>query len=174
MTLSTVDFSSPVVSGVFHELSSLVPIRLHYQSEEEACSVCVAHTKTARTKASEPSSDDTEFTLDPHNPKVTALQDSEWWKLLKKIHKIIKVSRSPTKPAQGESTGLNRCNRWTTDKVAAGLSIYATSGYATSGNVANAQATAQKSAQTVSTCLVCLQAQETLTCSINADREAVH
>ena len=121
------------------------------------------HTKTAQTKTSEPSSDDSEFTLDPHNLKVTAPQDSEWWKVLKKIHEIIKVSRSPTEPAQGESTGLNRCNWWTTDKVAAGSSIYATCSYATSGNVTNAQATARKSAQTVSTCLVCLQAQETLT-----------
>lgn len=148
------DSSSPVVSEAFHELSSLVPIRFRHQSEEEACSVRVAHTKTARTKASDPASDDSEFTLDPHNPKATTSRDSERWKLLKKIHETIKVSGSPTEPAQGESTGLNRRNRWTTDKVAAGSSIYATSGYTTSGNVANAQAAARRSAQTVSTCLV--------------------
>ena len=44
---------------------------------------------------------------------------------------------------------LNHCNQWTTDKVATGSSIHATSDN-TTGNVANAQAAAQKSAQMVS------------------------
>ncbi|KAN0139135.1 hypothetical protein V8E53_003024 [Lactarius tabidus] len=143
--------SLPVDSGTFHELSSLIPIRLRHQSEEEARSVRVARIRTARTEASNSAtgSEESDFTLGPHDPKAAASQDSDRWKLLKKIHEILRASGNPAELAQGESTGLNRRNRWTTDKVAAGSSIYATGGCTTSGNVTNAQATARRSAQSV-------------------------
>jgi hypothetical protein len=78
---------------------------------------------------------------------TAALQDSERRHLAKKINDIIKASGTQPK---GESTGLNRRTRWTTDKIAAGSSIPATSTIVQAGNVANAQAAARKSAQVVS------------------------
>jgi hypothetical protein len=48
---------------------------------------------------------------------------------------------------QTEGTGLNRRNRWTTEKAASGSSFQDA---AVSGNVANAQATARRSASNVS------------------------
>ena len=86
----------------------------------------------------------------PHNPKSVSSRDSERWQLLKKINKIVKLAGQPTESTQSKSTGLNRRNRWTTGKVAAGSSIHATSDHSTAGNVVNAQAVARKSAQMVS------------------------
>ena len=137
-------------SGTFNELSSLIPIRLRHQSEEEASAVRVARARDLQGNAGDFNSvsDESEHPhRDNFRPKVAASRDSERWQLLKKINEIIGNS---AESAQGESTGLNRRNRWTTEKVAAGSSIHATSGYTKSGNVANAQAVARKSAQVVS------------------------
>ncbi|KAH9015618.1 hypothetical protein EDB84DRAFT_1443385 [Lactarius hengduanensis] len=62
-----------------------------------------------------------------------------------KINEIIKAN---SKLAQTGSTGLNRRNRWTTEKAAAG-SFPAGSDSTASGNVANAQAAAQRSANNI-------------------------
>ena len=135
-------------------LSSLIPIRFRHQSEEEASAVRVVRTRSSHVKASGHSDSDSgkvfEYTstLHPHNPKAATSQDSERWQLLKKINEIIKVTGNSAESTQGQSTGLNRHNRWTSaEKVAAGSSVYATTG--ASGNVANAQATARRSAQNV-------------------------
>jgi hypothetical protein len=139
---------SPSGSGMFNELSSLIPIRLRHQSEEEASAVRVAHTRNTQANAGDlNSAGDKSEAPYPHNPKAAASQDSERWQLLKKINEIVGNS---AESAQGESMGLNRCNWWTTEKVAAGSSIHATSSHTTSGNIANAQAAACKSAQIVS------------------------
>lgn len=135
-------------SGTLNELSSLIPIRFRHQSEEEAGAVRVASTRNTQVNAGALDSASNE-SEDSHNPKAVASRDSERWQLLKKINEIIKVSGNSAESGQGESTGLNRHNRWTTGKVAAGSSVYATSSHATSGNVANAQATARRSAQMV-------------------------
>lgn len=136
---------------MFNELSSLIPIRLRHESKEEACAVRVARTRNTQADDGDlnSASDKSEY---HHIPKAIAAasQDSERWQLLKKINEIIKVTGNSAESAQGKSTGLNRRNRWTTDKVAAGSSIHATCDNTTSGNVANAQAAAQKSAQMVS------------------------
>ena len=141
---------SPSGSGTFNELSLLIPIRLRNESEEEACTVRVARTRNTQVDDRDlnSASDKSEY---HHNPKAVAAasRDSERWQLLKKINQIIKVTGSSAESAQGKSTGLNRRNRWTTDKVAAGSSIHATCDNTTSGNVANAQAAARKSAQIV-------------------------
>jgi hypothetical protein len=113
--------------------------------------VRVARTRNTQGKPEDDESGTTPHSmLHPHNPKAAASQDSEQWKLLKKINEIIKVTGNPAESAQTHSTGLNRRNRWSTEKVAAGSSVYATSSNTTTGNVANAQATARKSAQNVS------------------------
>ena len=132
-------------------------IHFRHQSEEEASAMQVAHKRSTEVLKSgevDSSNDKPEdnSTLYLNNPKAVASQDSEWWKLLKKINEVIKTSgNSAPESAQGQSTGLNRRNRWTTtEKVSAGSSIYATSGHVTSGNVTNAQATAQRLAQNVS------------------------
>ena len=141
---------SPSGSGTFNELSSLIPIRLRHQSEEEASAVRVACSGDLQENAGSFNSASDESAHPPcdnFNPKAAASRDSERWQLLKKINEII---RNSGESAQGESTGLNRRNRWTTEKVAAGSSIHATSGHTKSGNVANAQAAARKSAQVVS------------------------
>ncbi|KAN0132137.1 hypothetical protein V8E53_010056 [Lactarius tabidus] len=137
---STLDPASG--SGTINELSSLIPIRLRHQSEEEASSVRAACTRSSQV-------DGPESTHHTHNPKVLASRNSERWQLFKKINEMIKTSGNSAESTQGESSGLNRRNRWTTEKVAAGSSIYATSGQTTSGNVANAQVTARKSAQNI-------------------------
>ena len=110
---------------------------------------------------------ESESMLRPHNAKAVASQDSERWQLLKKINEVIKVTGNSAESThwQGQSTGLNRHNRWTSaEKVAAGSSIYATTGHTTSGNVANAQATARRSAQNVCASIFvpyCWRAHET-------------
>ena len=147
-------------SETFNELSSLIPIRFRHQSEEEASAVRVARTRSTHVlKTSDvDSSDESKSAVHCHNHKAVASHDSERWKLLKKIHEVVKVTGSLAESAQGESTGLNRRNRWTTgtEKVAAGSSIY---DHTTSGNVANAQAAARRSAQSVSILVVQLCAQ---------------
>ncbi|KAN0127724.1 hypothetical protein V8E53_014444 [Lactarius tabidus] len=130
-------------TGTINELSSLISIRLRHQSEEEASAVRVACTRSSQDDES------VSFTHHPHNPKALASHNSEQWQLFKKINEVIKASGNSAGSTQGESTGLNRRNRWTTEKVAAGSSVYATSGCTTSGNVANAQAAARKSAQSI-------------------------
>ncbi|KAF8265263.1 hypothetical protein EI94DRAFT_1702623 [Lactarius quietus] len=134
-------------SDTFTELSLLIPIHFRHQSEEEASSVHVTHTWSTQGKAEDLdlASDETEVVNYLHNPKAAASQDSEQWKLLKKIKKIIKVTSSSE---DSESTGLNRHNRWT-GKVSAGSSIYATSGNTPSGNAENAQAAAWRLANNV-------------------------
>ncbi|KAH9009751.1 microtubule associated protein-domain-containing protein [Lactarius deliciosus] len=62
-----------------------------------------------------------------------------------KINEIIKTS---SELAQTGSTGLNHRNRWTTEKAAAG-SFPAGSDSTASGNVANAQAAARRSANNI-------------------------
>lgn len=105
--------------------------------------------RVARTGSTQGKAGDDE-SGNPHNPKAVASQNSERWQLLKKINEIIKVSGNSAESAQTHSTGLNRRNRWTTEKVAAGSSVYATSSNTTTGNVANAQATARRTANNVS------------------------
>ncbi|KAN0130677.1 hypothetical protein V8E53_011570 [Lactarius tabidus] len=129
-------------SGTINELSSLIPIRLRHQSEEEASAVRVACMRSSQV-------DESSTMHCPHNPKALASRDSERWQLFKKINEVIKASGNSAGSSQGESTGLNHCNRWTKEKVAAGSSVYATSGHTTSGNVANAQTAARKSAQNI-------------------------
>ena len=151
-------------SETFNELSSLIPIRFRHQSEEEASAVRVTQTRSTQVPkhGNVDSSDESRYAVHPHSNKAVASQESERWKLLKKIHEVVKVTSSLADSAQGESTGLNRRNRWTTEKVAAGSSIYATSDHTTSGNVANAQATARRSAQSVSILVL-----SPLPCSLN-------
>lgn len=143
-------------SGTINKLSSLIPIRLRHQSEEEASAVRVAHTGSSQV------GDEPEPMHKSHNPKALASRNLERWQLFKKINEIIKTSGNATESTQGESTGLNRRNQWTMDKIAAGSSVYAMSGQ--TGNVANAQAAARKSAQNVSNlAILCLHALEVLT-----------
>jgi hypothetical protein len=125
-------------SEPFSELSTLVRIRFRHQSEEEASSVCVARAGSTQGH------DESETSAYPHNSNATTRtsQHSERRQLSKKINEIIKAGS-----VQTEGTGLNRRNRWTTEKAASGSSFQDA---AVSGNVANAQATARRSASNVS------------------------
>ena len=75
-------------SETFNELTLLIPIHFRHQSEEEASAMQVAHTRSTQGKADDNDSEPGTSTL-AHNPKAAASQDSEWWKLLKKINEII-------------------------------------------------------------------------------------
>jgi hypothetical protein len=136
----------------FSELSTLICIRLRHQSEEEASSVRIVRAGSTRGNltASGPSLDHDNSeskTLKP-SPSATMSQDSEQRELSKKINEVIKAV---SVQVEGASTGLNRRNRWTTtEKLTAGSSGGDT---AVSGNVANAQAAARKSATNVSSFL---------------------
>ncbi|KAH9016983.1 hypothetical protein EDB85DRAFT_2155512 [Lactarius pseudohatsudake] len=71
--------------------------------------------------------------------------DSERQQLSRKINEIVRAS---SELAQTGSTGLNRRNRWTTERAAAG-SFLAGSNSMASGNTANAQAAARRSANSI-------------------------
>ena len=119
-------------SEPFSDLSALINVRYRHQSEEEASSVRVARAQTG-----------SQVQHEPHRPPASSSQDSERHQLAKKINSIIKASTVSV----GESTGLNRRARWNMPmgKLAAG----STGADAATGNTANAQATARKSAQAV-------------------------
>ena len=158
-----IDSNLPVVpSGLgmdldldtFSELSTLIRVHLRHQSEEEASSVriaCAGNTQ-AKMAASGPGLDhdhsESETATYPVKPCATTSQDSEQRQLSRKIHEVIKAG---SVQMEGASAGLNCRNRWTTaEKVAAGSSGGDTG---LSGNVTNAQAAAQKSANSVSSFL---------------------
>jgi hypothetical protein len=100
MTVINSALKSSLGSGTFNELSSLIPIRLRHQSEEEASSVRVAHTRSTLTRAGDTDSASAPI-LDPHNLKAATLQDSERWKLLKKINETIKASGNTSQVSTG-------------------------------------------------------------------------
>ena len=84
-------------------------------------------------------------------------QVSERRQLAKKINEVIKARLVQM---EGASAGSNRRTRWTTEKIAAGSSgaLASHAGDAVvSGNVANAQAAARRSANDVS--IFCLMSQ---------------
>jgi len=137
-------------SETFSELSTLIRIRLRHQSEEEASSVRIARAGNTQGNltACGPSLDHDDGESETLKPSATTSQDSERRELSKKINEVIKAV---SVQVEGASTGLNRRNRWTTtEKLAAGSSGGDT---AVSGNVANAQAAARKSATNVSSFL---------------------
>ncbi|KAI9434879.1 hypothetical protein H4582DRAFT_2130928 [Lactarius indigo] len=128
-------------SESFSELSTLVHMRFKHQSEEEASSVRVARTGGSQGLGKVASSDSHKLPFS-HKLKAAASPDSERQQLSQKINEIVKAS---SELAQTGSTGLNRRNRWTTEKAAAG-SFLAGSDSMASGNTANAQAAARRSA----------------------------
>ncbi|KAH9015478.1 hypothetical protein EDB84DRAFT_1679909 [Lactarius hengduanensis] len=139
-------------SETFSELSTLIRVRFRHQSEEEASSVRIARAGNTQRKTTDAGldHDGSETATYPHKPNATTSQDSERRQLAKKINEVIKAGS-----VQTESAGLNRRNRWTTEKLAAGSagpSTRASGGSdmaVVSGNVANAQAAARKSANNV-------------------------
>ncbi|KAH8977094.1 hypothetical protein EDB92DRAFT_2002633 [Lactarius akahatsu] len=141
--LSTLD--PTLESESFSELSTLVHIRFKHQSEEEACSVRVARTGCSQGLGKVASSDPDKLPFS-HKPKGAASPpDSERQRLSQKINEIVRASSDL---AQTGSTGLNRRNRWTTERAAAG-SFPAGSDSMASGNTANAQAAARRSANSI-------------------------
>jgi hypothetical protein len=140
------------------DLSGLISIRYKHQSEEEASAVRVARAHTVLSQPiagnSPPSQSGAEqdgVQLEGQPNSATAAQDPERRQLARKINSIIKAS---TEVPAGQSTGLNRRARWTTDKVAAGSTLPAGGIVTATGNSANAQATARKAAKDVGVSLL--------------------
>ncbi len=136
---------------MFGELSSLVSICFRNQSEEEASAVRTVTGDLQNYTSSLPGYQyDMGITPYPHKTKTDTLQDSERRQLSKKINEIVKAS-TLTQHGEpiGSTSGLNRCNRWTIEKAAAGS--YPVGGdVIPSGNVANTQTVARRLAHNVS------------------------
>jgi hypothetical protein len=156
----------------FSNLAALINVRYMHQSEEEASAVRVARAQTGtcqpRGKADNQSHGDLELEqegiqarYDPHRPPPAASQDSERRHLAKKINSIIKANMEAS--GAGESTGLNRRARWNMEKRAAGSTLPAGGAVTATGNAANSQAAARKTAQAVRlknhSCIIILYAQ---------------
>lgn len=141
----------------FSDLSALISVRYAHQSEEEAKSVRIMRAQTQgpnyHSNQSGPhnGSEEEGDQLHPHRPPAVASHDSQRRHLAKQINEIIKAS---TAVSTGDSTGLGRRARWSTDKLAAGSMPTLThpdGGIATAtGNAANAQLAAGQTAQMVS------------------------
>ena len=140
----------------FSDLSTLISIRYAHQSEEEENSVRIARAWTGSSDRESneggPHHDSEKDgnRIHPHRPPADAPHDSQRRHLAKEINAIIKAS---TEVSTGESTlaGLNRRARWNTDKLAGGSepTLQAGGRVTATGNTANAQMAARKSAQDV-------------------------
>lgn len=119
-------------------------MRYAHQSEEEANSVRIART---RTGISDDDSEQEGNQVHPHRPPADASHDTQRRRLAKEINEIIKASTTGT---TGESTGLNRRSRWGAEKPAAGSTLPAGGVVTVTGNTANAQLAARKTAKDVS------------------------
>jgi hypothetical protein len=142
-------------SETFSNLAALINVRYKHQSEEEASAVRVARAQTGSYRdqdnaGDQPHSDleqeDTQVRCEPHRPPA-ASQDSERRQLAKKINDILKANMEVS--GAGKSTGLNRRARWNMEKLAAGSTLPAGGAVTATGNTANSQAVAQKTAQVV-------------------------
>ena len=142
-------------SEMFSNLTALINVRYRHQSEEEASAVRIARAQTGsyqpRYKADNQSHCDQEqegiqAQCDPHRP-AAASPDSKRRHLAKKINSIIKANMEAS--GASESMGLNRHARWNTEKRAAGSTIPAGEAVTATGNAANSQAAARKTAQAV-------------------------
>lgn len=137
----------------FSDLSTLISIRYAHQSEEEASSVRIARVQTESSDYHDNKDDSNdnsvkeEAQFHPHRPPAVASHDSQRRRLAKEINGIIKASMAVT---TGSSTGLNRCARWSTDKLAAGSTLLDDGIVTVTGNTANAQLVARQTAQGVS------------------------